>query len=296
VTLAINSLDITAVPTDTQMETKSAKNYATSLDVKVNVNFTFPSVSKAAGSECLKLLFLHFWGGSSSTFSKVIQKVSSNYATISLDFRGWGKSTGPSDGSAYGIQNLAADVESILSEINTNEDKYILVGHSMGGKVAQMITGRGKTPVIGLVLVASAPPGPLRLPDDMRETQIHAYDNRGSAEFVVKNVLTASHVDEETISLLVDDMVRGKPEAKVAWPEYGMAEDITDWSRKIKVPVLAIAAEKDQVEPVERIKTEICTIVSQAELIVLGGGHLIPIEQSELLADEILKFVTKIKG
>jgi hypothetical protein len=39
-TLTINSLDITAVPTDTQMETKSAKYYATSLDVNINVNFT----------------------------------------------------------------------------------------------------------------------------------------------------------------------------------------------------------------------------------------------------------------
>jgi pimeloyl-ACP methyl ester carboxylesterase len=54
--------------------------------------------------------------------------------------------------------------------------RYVLVGHSLGGKISQLIASRRPEGLVGLVLVAPAPPTPLRFPDEMRETQIHAYD------------------------------------------------------------------------------------------------------------------------
>jgi pimeloyl-ACP methyl ester carboxylesterase len=110
----------------------------------------------------------------------------------------------------------------------------VLVGHSMGGKVAMAIAGRHVLPagiLKGLALLAPAPPGPLSLPDpSMREQQLHAFDNTENAEAVIRNVLTAPGnpaLTEKLVKSIAEDMVRGDKWAKAAWPTYGMLEDIT---------------------------------------------------------------------
>jgi pimeloyl-ACP methyl ester carboxylesterase len=70
--------------------------------------------------------------------------------------RGWGESAGL--GGPYGLQQLADDVEAILEQLDLSE--VALVGHSMGGKVAQIVAGRDAPTLTGLILVAPAPPVP----------------------------------------------------------------------------------------------------------------------------------------
>ena len=55
---------------------------------------------------------------------------------------------------------MADDVEVVTQRLSLN--RFILVGHSMGGKVAQIVAGRRRTGLMGLVLVAPAPPTPSR--------------------------------------------------------------------------------------------------------------------------------------
>jgi 3-oxoadipate enol-lactonase len=242
------------------------------------------------------LIFLHFWGGSSRTWSKVTQLLSlAGHQTIAIDFRGWGSSTGPTDPAAYSIQKLANDVEVVIRELSI--EKYVLIGHSMGGKVAQLLAGQKKVPGLkGVVLVAPAPPGPLVLPEEAREQQLHAYETTESAEFVARNVLTASQLPEEDLDLLVQDMTKGTPEAKAAWPAYGMTEDIRDVARKIDVPVFVVGAAKDQVETVERVKSEVLSNITGAQLeVIQQSGHLIPVEAPKDLAGLIVKFLATIK-
>lgn len=267
---------------------------ATAPNVNIHVILTSPPTSIPDLPPTL--VFLHFWGGSSSTFANTIQHLSSRYPTISIDFRGWGKSTGPTEKSAYSMEYLASDVEKVLQKLDsTGTRKYVLVGHSMGGKVAQVVAGRKiLTSIAGVVLVAPAPSRPLQLPEEMRETQIHAYDSQESAEFVVRNVLTASKLDDKAVVSLVEDMVNGSAEARAAWPEYGMAEDVMEWARNVAAPVLVVGAKGDQVEPVDRLKSEVCGIISNATLAVLEAGHLIPVERPHELAVEASKFVDSL--
>ena len=128
----------------------------------------------------------------------------------------------------------------------------------MGAKVAQLlITLLPSSVVRGLVLVSPAPATPCALPSDMREQQIHAYDNAESAEFVARNVLTQSFCSRDLADFDVDDMIRGNRWAREAWPAYAMAEDVSEAASRITVPVLVLAAEKDVVEPQERVKDRI---------------------------------------
>jgi pimeloyl-ACP methyl ester carboxylesterase len=166
----------------------------------------------------------------------------------------------------------------------------------MGGKVAQLIAGRKLVRGLkGVVLIAPAPQAPFQLPANMKEQQLTAYSSPESADFVTRNVLSASELSDEVIASLVDDMLKGNEFAKAAWPEYAMGEDIVDEGRKINVPVLVIGGEKDIIEPVERLRREVLGRIEGAELVVIkGSGHLLPVEAANLVAQNIEEFANRL--
>ncbi|MFF3661139.1 alpha/beta fold hydrolase [Streptomyces olivochromogenes] len=92
------------------------------------------------------LVFLYYWGGSHRTWRPVVERLGPAQAFVSHDHRGWGESTkvpGP-----YGMERLADDAQHVIDELGY--DEYVVVGHSLGGKVAQVLASR------------RAPPGPRR--------------------------------------------------------------------------------------------------------------------------------------
>ena len=99
------------------------------------------------GTGALSLVFLHYWGGSSRTWKYVTAKLAPTFRTITVDHRGWGKSDAPAEG--YGLTDLAADAEGVIAALRLQ--RYVLVGHSMGGKVAQLIASRQPMGLAGLV-------------------------------------------------------------------------------------------------------------------------------------------------
>lgn len=239
------------------------------------------------------LVFLHFWGGSTRTWSRLIPVLSPQYSTVAFDFRGWGNSQGPSDPSAYSIHHLAEDVGTVIA--NLRLENVILVGLSMGAKVAQLIAGLGTLKAVrGLVLVSPAPAIPLVMAPEAREQQVHAYETWQNAEFVAQNVLVSSPraLDNELFKQVVGDMLKGNEYARAAWPAYAMGEDVGHLARRIQVPVLVIAAAADVVEPLDRVKKEVCNIIPGSKLVVVpDSGHLSPLEAPEAVSQQMLSFL-----
>ena len=267
-----------------------SKIYEISPSTSLNIVFS--------GSSSPALIFLHFWGGSSRSFSPITTVLSSQCRTIAVDFRGWGESTGPQTRGAYSIHSLASDIEILITKLCL--DEFILIGHSMGGKVAQLIAGRGVVKGLrGVVLIAPAPPTPLVLPADMKAAQMSAYSTPESAEFVVRNVLSGSATSNETVAMLVADIMKGNAYARDAWPVYAMLEDIVVDVKRIRVPVLVVAGEQDKLEPIERLRSEVLgnLLLAEAEkemVVVKGSGHLLPVEAPLEVAQHIERFVGKI--
>ncbi|KAF4961419.1 hypothetical protein FGADI_273 [Fusarium gaditjirri] len=269
--------------------TSTTKHILLQEDVQLYVEQSFPS---RQSQDHPTIVFLHFWGGSSKTWSPVNGLIAPTFPTSRVDFRGWGNSTGPADEAKYSILRLAQDVEDVIRRLNLQE--YIIVGHSMGAKVAQAIAGRKLSSGLrGLVLLCPAPPTPLMLPEDMRDQQISAYDNAQNAEFVVRNVLTTKPLPEDTVKRTVEDMLEGCSFAKAAWPRYAMTEDIMELARSISVPSVVVSGGKDQVEPVARVKSEVVGNIPDAEFIVLEEvGHLALLEAPEKVAEIIKSFAS----
>jgi pimeloyl-ACP methyl ester carboxylesterase len=245
------------------------------------------------GSGDLSLVFLHYYGGSSRTWRKVIADLPKSYHIIAIDHRGWGASDAPASG--YGLVDLAADAQGVIEALGLK--RYILIGHSMGGKVAQLMASRRPSGLLGLLLVAPSPPPPMAIPPEARETMASAYATRESVGMAIDQVLTAKPLNPKDREQVIEDSLHGAPAARAAWPRATSLEDITRDVAAINVPTSVIAGELDQVESVGLLKAELLPRIPHALLHVLPGtGHLSPLESSGELARLISDFADARAG
>lgn len=248
----------------------------------VRVNGTDLHVAEAgAGSPAL--VFLHYWGGSGRTWGSVIESLSTTNRCVAIDFRGWGRSG--KDATDYRLEALADDVVGVVDQLGL--EAFFVVGHSMGGKVAQLVAARKLQGLKGLVLFGPAPPKPMDVPEDERRGYVALYDTREGAETVIGN-MTPHPLPDRYREQIIEDSMGGSPGAKRAWPEQGMIEDITEQTAGIAVPVHVIAGGDDPVEPEASLRAAFGKVLEGVRFTVLPGvGHMAPLEAPAALADAI---------
>lgn len=236
------------------------------------------------------LVFLHYWGGSSRTWAPVIDRLDGR-ATVTVDTRGWGRSRrlpGP-----YSLEQSARDVLDVVEDAGL--DEYVLVGHSRGGKVAQLVAAERPAGLAGVVLVAPAPAKPAAAATPGYQEQLaHAYDSPETVAGARDHVLTATPLSDELKAQIVADSRNSTAEARDEWPRDGIVRDITAAARRIDVPVLVLAGEHDQVEPVGVLRDNLLPYLARAEFRTIPAtGHLIPLEAPDGLAHEIAAFADR---
>ncbi|WP_261564417.1 alpha/beta fold hydrolase [Frankia gtarii] len=234
------------------------------------------------------LLFLHYWGGSARTWDRVIGQLGA-LDTAAYDQRGWG--TASSLAGPYSLDQLASDVDTVVAREGL--DRVVLVGHSMGGKIAQIVAGRRPAYLAGLVLVAPAPPRPpAHVTDEYQRRLAHAYDSAESVEFSIENVLTHSRLSEELRRQVLHDSLDSTPAARAAWPLEGIVADVSTSTKAITVPTVVIAGEYDQVEPPVVLEDLLTPALARVRLTVIPGvGHLLPLEAPAAVVEEIRRFI-----
>ncbi|MFT4113113.1 alpha/beta fold hydrolase [Silvibacterium sp.] len=258
--------------------------------MKLTVNDVSLYVEQAGSSAQPSLVFLHYWGGTHRTWSQVIAALGEDFHTVAFDSPGWGQSGASPRG--YTIHAQAELTQALLDTLGL--ERYILVGHSMGGKVAQLVASRRPRGLAGLVLVAPATPVPSLMPEEAKQQQLHAYDNRETALQSIR-VLTARMPGAQTVAQIVEDSLSAIAEAKLVWPTIGMAEDISAEVGRISAPTLLLAGELDQVDSIEQHRREVIARIPDAALrIIPGAGHLLPIDAPVVVAQEIASFAKAV--
>ena len=240
-----------------------------------------------AGSGSPTLVFLHYMGGSGQTWSSVIDRLSAAHRCIAPDLRGWG--TSPRDADTYGLEAMAEDIAALVTDLGLTE--YVLVGHSMGGKISQMLAGRRPAGLIGMVLVAPAPPTPLIVSSEFRRAALERYQSRDGMEEVFL-ILTERPLALEVRERVIADTLAGAPAAKQSWFEEGMELDISKAAAAIEIRTLVIVGAADQVETEASLRREVGQYVPQAVFEILPHvGHLSPLEAPDEVADAISRFL-----
>ncbi len=134
--------------TDTMNTTTSEKKQINSIRGSAGNIY----VDDAGGGDKLPIIFLHSFAGSSNDWKNQLELVRTERRAIALDLRGHGQSDAPSDND-YKVQSLANDLEAVVDSLKL--DRFILVGHSLGGSTAIAYAGKHPDKVAGLLITGT---------------------------------------------------------------------------------------------------------------------------------------------
>ncbi len=101
------------------------------------------------------ILFLHGFSGCSNDWSKIFSLLGSEFQLIAIDLPGFGKSGKPRTDKFYRTEFLIRLIDEILYDLQLTG--VILVGYSMGGRLALNFGLRHPQKVKALILESSSP-------------------------------------------------------------------------------------------------------------------------------------------
>lgn len=224
----------------------------------------------------LPLVLVHGAGGSRLDWPGELRRLPAANA-IALDLPGHGKSPGP------GCKSVEAYAKVIIAFMDALElPQVYLMGHSMGGAIAQQMALDYAGRVAGLILIGTG--AKLRVhPDilDRIKTDKEAVANlladwfwSGSKPEASRNGTYESNMDADT---------------EVLYHDYAACNvfDIRDRLGEIRVPVLVISGTEDRMTALnygEYLRDNL----PDAELVVVeGGGHMMALEQPDVVTDAV---------
>jgi pimeloyl-ACP methyl ester carboxylesterase len=100
------------------------------------------------------LLFLHGFGNDAHVWSWCAPSFAPHYRVVAYDHRGHGQSDRDPEGR-YDHESMALDVAAVMDALGAA--RAVIVGHSLGGRVAMRFAGMHPERLAGLIIVDSAP-------------------------------------------------------------------------------------------------------------------------------------------
>lgn len=224
-------------------------------------------------------LALHYWAGAGHEFDHLRSLLPVGTQLLAPDLPGFGDEAAPA-GFDYSVDSYADWVAAFIIERRLEE--YILVGHSMGGKIALALAARQPTGLRGLVLLSPSPPSPEPISDHDRAASLAAYGQPAEAEKTFANITNRS-LPAEVRAQVIADNLRTSHAAWAAWLENGSKEDISGRMPAILVPCrLLVGADDRAITPdTQRRQTLPLLPGGTPFTVVPGAGHLLPYEAVE---------------
>lgn len=228
------------------------------------------------------LVFLHYFGGSAQSWQWVIPLLQKDYHCVTLNLPGFGGEP------ALPEPSIGAFTSFITQKLEAmNLESFVLVGHSMSGKIAvDMAANDPNFAIRQLILVAPSPPTTEQISEENKQ-QMLDHPNRQQAENTVKTI-TLKPVTEEQRELIIQNNLEADPQIWNWWVLEGSGHSIAEDAAHLFLPITILASEDDPAISFESILEECMPHLPDAKLVTIKGvGHLSPIEVPEWLAGEI---------
>lgn len=237
-----------------------------------------------AGAGGAPLLLVHGWTGAKEDFDDWIGPIAAEgWHVVAPDLRGHGASAKPGAEDDHSFELLAGDLLALADSLGW--DRFALIGHSMGGMVAQHLALRAGVRIAGLVLMDTHH-GPLELDPAVVQAGIDAARTVGTG--AIADLMVASSgpgpLDTEAHLRLCRDRpgyaergpatTRATSAAAFAalLAEIAGGRDRLDDLTTLRMPVLVLVGEQD--EPFLAASRRMTEVILGAELAVVpDAGH-----------------------
>ena len=246
--------------------------------------------------EAQAILFIHGVGGAGRAWAEQVASfAAAGFAAQALDLPGYG---GRPPVAAMEFEGLAADAESFVARHHMH--RPVLVGHSMGGMIAQTMLRRRPKGYAAAVLAATSP-------------AFGNADGDFQRRFIADRLgpLDAGKTMAELAVGMVDRLLGPEPNAaarKLAIEVMGQVPTATYRAAvrslttfdgranlaRIAIPVLCIAGEADPSAPPSLVERMARKIPGARYVCLSGVGHLANLEAPQAFDAAILAFLGEI--
>ncbi len=216
------------------------------------------------------------------------------YDTVSISNRGTEASAKPP--GPYSSRQMADDVAGLLDALGLTD--AVVLGHSLGGFIAQELTIARPDLVAHLILAGTSFGGPNVVPPTPEALSVMLNRDGTVEELVRRGVkIGAAPGFPERRPDIVDELVAYRlenpfpPDLLQAHIMAGYTHNTEDRVSSISCPTLILCGEHDQTVPVangHRLRERIAGAKIE---IIPETGHLFPIEAPEATVAAILKFL-----
>ncbi|MBI1279296.1 MAG: alpha/beta fold hydrolase [Anaerolineaceae bacterium] len=215
------------------------------------------------------IVFVHGYGGYAMQWKNQLKAFSDNYRVIAYDLRGHGRSDAPY--SQYSMNEAQADLDTLLAKLDV-KIPFILVGHSFGGAIVTEFAHRRPQDIARLILIATTGEYPLLKPAALA-LRLPLAVLVPIRRMVRKQLAAEAHVLRD---VYFNNMSR--------WNGWSMFRDL-------RMPVMVIRGERDQVYPTA-VFEEVARTIPNAEDVNIGvSRHLVPLERAEAVNRAIGRFI-----
>ncbi len=245
------------------------------------------------------VLLVHGFTGNSRNWALCVPVLRQRYRVVSPDLPGHGLSARPDDPAVYTLEAMAADVAALMDTLGL--ERCHLVGHSMGGMVAQLVALAHPGRLRSLVLVdtSAEPPEGLRTRERARLVEL-AREQGMEAVWEAQLAMNPQA-----------DQLRAQPEFLQTWREQflmtsreayiycaqAMAQrrPLLDDLERLSLPTLIVCGENDGpfVGPSQRMHQRI----RGSQLVFIPRcGHTPQVERPEEFNRVLLDFLQRVDG
>jgi pimeloyl-ACP methyl ester carboxylesterase len=257
-----------------------------------------------AGQGGRPMLLVHGYTGSRTDFEDFFEPLAeTGWHVVAPDLRGHGDSSKPTEESAYDYDLFAGDLLGLADALGW--DRFVLLGHSMGGMIAQVLT-LAAPPRVGALVLMDTGHGSLAVDPQMIELALTSVREQG-IDFV------ADYMAEADDGPLTSDAYLRKVAEDPSYKERGdrnlrraspamfaamlvristSADRLAELS-SITVPTLVIVGEEDA--PFLGPSRRMADAIPAGRLAVIpGGGHSPQFEAPAAWWDALSAFLDEV--
>jgi len=243
------------------------------------------------------ILYLHGIGGDRTSFDAQIDAFGARFSHVAWDMPGYGDSAPLPETTFPALADAAIR---LLDELGVHQAH--IVGHSMGGMIAQELAATHQDRIASLVLSATSPafgkPG-----GDWQQKFLAARlkpldDGKTPADLApaIVDALVGDEPNPDGLRAAVASMSRISPEAYRAALTCLAGFDQRDALGGISVPTLLIAGERDETAPPKVMERMAENIATARYICLPNAGHLANLEQPEAFNAALAAFFDTLES
>ena len=212
------------------------------------------------------------------------------YRVVGINFRGSGKSTGPSQGVT--LQTMADDVAGVIKSLKLGP--VHVAGNDFGNRVARMLAASHPDLTRSVILLAAG--GKIQ-PKPEAAHALMVMFNPASTDADVMAIMPYFVSNPANAERVLAMMKPSRDPA--AGPIEKAAAEATPleswWAPPGKTKYLIVQGAEDQIAPPENGEILKKELADRATLVnVPGAAHLLPLEQPDTTASHVISFIRKL--